>query len=457
MTTRPNVLLVVLDSARAQNMSLYGYERETTPFLETLAERATVYEQARAPARWSLPSHVSLFTGLETAQHGVYDEQYRFEGDTVWDTLSAAGYETGLFSYNVFLVDESFGLRDQFDHVVGQLDVPYEDGIDPKEADGYLDFLSKTLHSGHIPQSIGNGLATKFRWLNGSTGRNHGGVYVDAFTEWTADRDGPWAACLNFMDTHFPYVPRSEHNRWGTAAGEGVRDNIDTMSTDLHTASAADVDELLGLYDGAIRQADALLERLLAAVDLESTLVVITADHGEGFGESSRIRDRTRIFGHAYGLHESQLHVPLIVSAPGQTSPGTVSTVASLTRFPSVVESSLAGSDPELQADFTAERAYASTHKVHHADDLPAGVPGQFDGESYALYEADDGTVRKRLRWNDTEVVIRFDGDGPAVETDDDRDYVRDAFASLEEKPMYGGTEDISESTAETLEELGYL
>ncbi len=67
----PNILLIVLDSARARNMSLYGYERETTPNLNQLEETATVYDQARAPARWSLPSHVSMFTGHHVTQHGV--------------------------------------------------------------------------------------------------------------------------------------------------------------------------------------------------------------------------------------------------------------------------------------------------------------------------------------------------------------------------------------------------
>jgi arylsulfatase len=450
---KPNFLLVVLDSARAQNMSLYGYERETTPYLERLAEHATVYEQARSPARWSLPSHVSLFTGLETAQHRVNDEQYRFGGETIWNTLSDAGYETGLFSYNVFLVNESFGLRQQFDHVVGQLDAPYVDGLDPKDADGYVDFFSRALRSDHLFQSIGNGLATKLRWLNGSSGRNHGGVYVDAVADWQADRDGPWAACINFMDTHFPYVPRPEHDRWGTSDGEAFRDGIDTMSTDLQTAPAAAIDDLRDLYDGSIRQADALVKRLFDAVDLDSTLVVVTADHGEGFGEPSRIREETRIFGHAYGLQESQLHVPLVVSAPGQKTPATVDSVAALTQFPSVVKSHL--SESESPVDFTVKKAYASTHKIHHTDDLPPEVPGQFDGESYALYDSDDGEVRKRLWWNDTEVTIRFDGDKAVVTPGDD--LVRTAFDELEATPMHGQSGEISDATAETLEELGYL
>lgn len=449
----PNILLIVLDSARARNMSLYGYERETTPNLNQLEETATVYDQARAPARWSLPSHVSLFTGHHVTQHGVCDEQHRFEGSTVWDSLSNRGYETGLFSYNVFLVDETFGLRQSFDHVVGQLDVPYEDGVDPKSTAGYLDFISKALKSEQISQSIANGLATKFRWLNGSTGRNHGGVYVDAFTDWINAHDEPWGACINFMDTHFPYVPNAEHNLWGSSAGERLRDNIDKVPIDLQAENDTAIEELLRMYDGTIRQADALVKRLLDVVDLSSTLVVITADHGEGFGEYSRIRDDTRIFGHAYGLHESQLHVPLIVKSPSQKSGNRKGRLASITEFPEVVKSHL--SETDATCDFTVDRGYASTHKVHYGDELTAETSKNFDGESYALYEFDGNCIRKHLWWDDTEVTVNLNGDQPSIQ-DGDGD-VRDVFDALDEVSTNAGVDSVSKSTAETLEELGYL
>lgn len=451
---KPNILLIILDSARAQNMSLYDYERDTTPKLESFADNATVYEQARAPARWSYPSHVSLFTGYNTSQHGIHDEQYRFDGPTVWDTLSEAGYETALFSFNVFLTDKSFGLRNSFDKVVGQLDTPYEDGADPNEADGYLEFLGTALDSKSVSKSLVNGIVTKIRYARGTTGRNHGDVYVDRFSDWTSGITRPWAACINLMDTHFPYTPDKEHNIWGSPDGQQVRDAIDKMSVDAQVASDDAVDELVALYDGSIRQTDTLVGRLLDRVDLENTCVIVTADHGEAFGEFSQIRENTKLFGHAYGLGEALLHVPLVVKSPNQINGKRVAKLASLVEFPSVVESWL--QRVESPTDFTVERAYASTHKTHHVGELPDSVPGQFNGESYALYEQVDGDIHKHLWWNDQEVTIVLKGNEKAKK--EGKYGVLEAFSALDPVDTTLRTKsDLPDSTEESLRDLGYL
>ena len=113
----PNVLLVVLDSTRARNCSLYGYRRRTTPFLDSLAAESTVYTQARAPSNWSLPSHVGLFTGLETHEHRVTVHDRLRPGNTVFEALADRGYDTGLFTENGFLASHAVGLHEAFDTV----------------------------------------------------------------------------------------------------------------------------------------------------------------------------------------------------------------------------------------------------------------------------------------------------------------------------------------------------
>lgn len=121
--SRPNVLLVVLDSVRAMNCSLHGAPRATTPFLDRFATEARTYTQARAPSNWSLPSHVSLLTGLETHEHGVTVHDALRPGNTVFDDLAAAGYATGVFSENGFLTGDAFGLSAAFRTVVDVPDV----------------------------------------------------------------------------------------------------------------------------------------------------------------------------------------------------------------------------------------------------------------------------------------------------------------------------------------------
>ena len=106
---RPNVLILMWDTARADRMSLYGHERQTTPHLEELANDARVYEQAISPAMWTVPSHASLFTGLPVASHGAHarwiwlDERF----ETLAERFAADGYETWAWSANPYLSDAS--------------------------------------------------------------------------------------------------------------------------------------------------------------------------------------------------------------------------------------------------------------------------------------------------------------------------------------------------------------
>jgi arylsulfatase A-like enzyme len=132
---KPNVLLVILDSVRARNTSLQGHANETTPFLSELASEATTFTQARAPSTWSLPSHVSLFTGLHPAEHRVTGRDVRLEpGHTVWEHLrDEHGYATGVFSSNPFLCAAPVGLESAFETSVGQADLPFRDALDPRE------------------------------------------------------------------------------------------------------------------------------------------------------------------------------------------------------------------------------------------------------------------------------------------------------------------------------------
>lgn len=114
----PNFLLIVLDSVRARNMSMHGYERETIPFLESFVDEATTYTQARAPGVASVPSHASLFTGLHVAEHGMRDVDRRLTaGTTIWDELADDGYETGVCSYNSYLTQAPIGFADAFQTV----------------------------------------------------------------------------------------------------------------------------------------------------------------------------------------------------------------------------------------------------------------------------------------------------------------------------------------------------
>ncbi|MEY7851224.1 sulfatase-like hydrolase/transferase [Natrarchaeobius sp. A-rgal3] len=107
--SQPNILMVILDSTRAKNMSLYGYDRETTPFLESFSERATCYTQARSPGIHSIASHVSMFTGYEVEEHKSTEHPSQIDvTKTIWKELSDEfGYKTGLFTPNAVIARAS--------------------------------------------------------------------------------------------------------------------------------------------------------------------------------------------------------------------------------------------------------------------------------------------------------------------------------------------------------------
>lgn len=415
--TRPNVLLIVLDSVRAQNTPFVPDGAATMPEIERFATDATVYTNARAPSNWSLPSHVSLFTGTPPVEHGVHSTTDRLRpGQTIFEDLSAAGYSTAAFSDNAFLTTTNNGLKDCFDHVPPVQNVPHPMALNPaafvfRNGEGHYDqFLREALTHEFPLRSLHNGIETKLKrsvpWLPfvGTTVHTPGQVYVDQFLEWSRDLDRPWAACLNLMDAHTPYEPASLVDADSTLAQ--LRDEIDDYVWDFYTGAQPWwlLTALEALYNDSIRQADAaiglLLDALMDRGDLDETLIVLTSDHGEGFGESSETGHGTRIAGHGIGLNEEVLHVPLVVRYPGHRTAATNTSLASLLQFPTVVESVLAAD--ETPASFVSSSpVLASTHfkgssmvrdeSFQHLDST------LLRDDLYAVYEERDGAIRKLL------------------------------------------------------------
>lgn len=480
---RPNVLLIVLDSVRARNVSLYGYESDTTPFLDTFAEDATVYRQARAPGRWSLPSHASLFTGYHVAEHRLFDEGLTLTpGHTVFEALSTQDYETGVFSYNGYINGATPSGLDRFDTVEGYREPPFPDAADPQGIRGqHREYLKRSLTHRQPIRSVLNGVLMKLGWdypelvpdrilRNTSAGKTPDDVYVEAFLDWQSDRSGPWAACLNFMGTHNAYDPAPEYDQWGDQRARDIQADLEFGNWEF-LGGQEPIEKLArleGLYDGTIREADSHLERIVEALRereaLENTLVVITGDHGEGFGEADEIRPDLPTVQHVVGSNESLLHVPLVVQFPGQTSHRTVDDVASLTAFPSVVEAVLAG-------EWTVEafcpddgRVLASTHglnlvNLERMKEFCGGETDRFLGTTQVLYEdAGDGTVRKMVNWADRHVTLEIEDAQTVRETDEDNhDRVAAVFDPLEDAGIVvEAGEVVDEAVERRLEALGY-
>jgi arylsulfatase len=480
----PNVLLVVLDSVRAKNAGLTGHSRETTPFLSAFADRATVYEQARSAGARSITGHASLFTGRTVEEHGLTSADRRLEArSTVFETLQEEGYATGVFSENVWITELDIGLADGFDTVVGPQNIPFPSALDARrfvasEGRGrYGEFVRASLRDDQPLRSLANGVATKlysdYPWLYPFDASVRGEVYLDRFLDWQADRTGPWAACINLMDAHSPYEPAGDHNRWGTDDLLSIQDrrpNNWELLTDPSRRWMLPAIE--SLYDGTIHQLDVALERLVATLErrdaLEDTLLVVTSDHGEGFGEPSRVRPDVPVFGHNTALHETVLHVPLVVQFPGQAAGERVSDLAALTQFPTAVERALDGTaGPD---DFRVDTAYATSYGLLVDEQLrsraerfqdPDSLEG-FNDRLRAVYTNDGDAVRKEVAWGDRDakrITVR-DAQTACVTDTVDPAEVDAAFESLADDDLTvagEGLDDVEGSVQQRLEDLGYM
>jgi arylsulfatase A-like enzyme len=329
----PNLLWIVVDTLRADRMSLYGYGRPTTPELESWAQAGITFDMARSAAPWTLPSHVTMFTGLWPHQHGAsIDCPYFGTAPTLAEHLRAHGYQTAGIVANVRMCNAAYGLDRGFDHHV---DYPCNREIS-------LRAMMYNSVQGSVAMELGRRLLLPLpqpfpfvayrgaraitgearSWLDGQDRGSGSGVPATAARR-------PYFLFLNLMDVHAPYVPPADaRRRFWTGPNPPRKLAIPGCGWDtLRARNAASPEQrpqrereleatrrrLGDLYDDCLLALDAELGRFLrelcAAGHLTNTWVVITADHGEHFGEHD-------CFGHGSSLYNEQTHVPLILIPP---------------------------------------------------------------------------------------------------------------------------------------------
>ena len=324
----PNVLLVVLDTVRADRMSLYGYGRDTTPNLARLARRGVTFTQARSTAPWTLPSHASMMTGLWPHQqsarlHGPLDGTHT----TLAQFLAAQGYATAGFVANTTYCGAETGLARGFAH--------YEDHDLSPQGILCTSALGRRL--------LWDGLVSAGLWLGHDlrAGLRKDAARINrdllAWLKTTGKR--PFFAFLNYVDAHSPYVPPAGFNRhFGvTPESSADRSTLEQWFTlDKATLSPRDSQLASDSYDDCLAYLDEQLGRLFDALErsglLANTLVIVTADHGEQFGEHD-------LYCHASSLYEPEIHVPLLVILPAAGHAGrTITEPVSLRALPATIQ-----------------------------------------------------------------------------------------------------------------------
>ena len=278
---RPSIVLVVVDTLRADAVSAYGAVEGTTPAFDALAAQGLLYGRAYAPSPWTLPSHAALMTGLGVDQHGVGVAGrmgLRAEFTTLAERLSEVGYQTVGFSENP-LVSGLFGFAQGFERFSA---ITIEDAINEGERPG--------SHRFDIVRE------------------------VEAFAA-ERDRDRPFFLFANLFDPHSPYQDREQNRFLGRDASVGDSWTADALKASPNRIcsrlpASEDLKRLHGLYLGDVAAADAKLGKIAAIareMAAEGPLIIVaTADHGEHFGEH-------RLLDHEFSVRAAVLNIPLVV------------------------------------------------------------------------------------------------------------------------------------------------
>lgn len=477
-----NVLLLIMDSVQAKNTSLHNHSNDTTPFLSELSDSATTYKQARAPSFFSLPSHASMFSGLHAVEHGATSKTDSLSHETIFERLGNKGYSTGLFSSNVYLSKDEFGLNRGFDYIFGRNDFlatkyPHQNALNPLEyrsgssGDGNIKYILESLDSEQPLHSLLNGAASKLDstvFPYGLSEPNESQVLTDKFLNWHGNQTQDWAAVINFMDTHFPYLPKKKHNLWGNDDLLQYQENITNPRIDFLTGEQPwwIAKALESVYDGTIRQVDQAISRIYSELsrrgEVEDTLIIITSDHGEGFGERSRIIPDFRIVGHAAGLHEMLTHVPLLVQFPGQRDPSTINEVATIRKIYDLIEQFVDGN--YTQDVLCPENVLSFASLTDRIEQLSAeNAVGKLErtdlpGKMYAVYRNTDNGVNKYVKFGDSKNLIRIRNAHEAmlVDAQINNELIESVYDDLDYNASDTSTK-ISQDTSKHLEDLGYL
>lgn len=302
---RPNLLLLVWDTTRAPSLNVYGHDRDTTPELAELAERALVFSNARSASVFTLTSHLSMLTGVYPSHHGASLTRQFFdprETPSVARALAAAGYRTGAFVGTDVLRADT-GVIDGFEH--------FDDLVDPPITYGLLWGLVHDLQSiaaKAVPALYNDG---RPHWIQDFQ-RPADDVLPRALAWIRRDDPRPWFCFINLYDVHWPYVPAPEFEKAWVEAYDGPVDGFLFRSDDWVRGtelSGRDHRHLTQLYDGELAELDGKVDAFLAALDLDDVGVILTSDHGEAFGEAGRYEH--------FDILEPQVRIPLLVKPPG--------------------------------------------------------------------------------------------------------------------------------------------
>ena len=351
----PDILLLVLDTQRADRLSCYDYAKETSPALDKLASDATLFRHAFSPAQWTVPSHASMFTGVYPSIHGTQHAHSSLPQSlpTIAERLQAEKYYTAAFCNNPLVGVVDNGLRRGFQSFLNYSGLltsrPNQAGVQRTFFDRYRQVFKKVLGGTLHKMQDAFARSDALLWFafspvmiplwqtalsfKGNTPKSLNDAAQLLIDRKGVERDQPVFAFVNLMGTHMPFHPQHhmlerfapntlqsrEEQRylrrfnsdvfgWLTPLASEMAEQHKALLDSVYDAEVATQDEYLGLF----------FDRLQSSGALDNTLVIVVADHGEHLGEK-------HLIGHTVSLYRELTHVPLIIRDPaGDFARGTL-------------------------------------------------------------------------------------------------------------------------------------
>lgn len=333
-----NVVLITIDTLRADRLGCYGGMFAETPNIDRLAGRGVLFANAFASMPLTLPSHTSILTGLYPKSHGVLSHAYTLEEDktTLAEYLKVQGYRTGAF-VSSHVLDSRYGIGQGFDSFWRRYNYNSEEANRIRANSGF-DILTEAV-----------------------------GLYL------ATESEKPTFAWVHWFHPHKPYEPpKDQRIKYDYRANTNLQADkltLEQLWKGYIDLSDEDIQSLRGLYDGEVAYTDLqvgiLLDQLEQSGMADRTIVILTADHGE------MLYERDRYFGHDIMLYDPSITVPLIIAAPGIADGGRIvqSTVRSIDIVPTLLAMLGIASEETLDG-----RSLTTVFEGEELEDIPVLV-----------------------------------------------------------------------------------
>ncbi len=420
---RPDIILVSIDTLRADHCELYGYDRATIPNIAKLGREGVVFERAISQAPWTLPSMASVHTGLYPSEHGALNNLSPMPSDraTVAEVMQAAGYRTQAVVSHVF-TGRKYGFGRGFDVIDERFAVGH-DGISSKNVtETALEFMSEPT-------------------------------------------DAPTFLWVHYFDPHYTYIRHAEHN---FATGEPGRFEdfirvLEPDGSDLGTLTPEELTYVKDVYDEEIAYVDfwigTLIDGIRAGERERPALFVVTADHGEAFFERGYL-------GHGKEVFDEMIHVPLVIGGDidanlrgrkVSSSVETRSIGATLLTMAGISGHSVPGTDLYAIANGAPAPDFAFS-EGSYARGTDRRKLSAVEGAWKLIYHYDDESLELFNRDSDpNELVNLIDDQESAQVRERLRNAVAEKRALFEASKAEQATVDLTDEERKNLEDLGYF